>query len=265
MTTYHYVVPEILNPTHPVTVHLVGVGGTGSMILSELGRIDKGLRALGHPGLFVVAFDPDTVSEANVGRQLFATQDIGCNKARLLVERVNRFYGLAWESIPYEYSVAQLSTLPQILITAVDTGKARQKIGAALKTRFPQRTTKSPLYWLDAGNRAADGQVVLGCMGKIKQPSKGAVARLETIVDLFNLESLDAEQDQGPSCSLAEALDRQDLFINRAMATFAGDLLWKMFREGRLAIHGCFINLAAFRVNPLPVKRVVIQKQKKAA
>lgn len=265
MIAYHYVAPEILNPTHPVTVHLVGVGGTGSMILSELGRIDRGLRALGHPGLHVVAFDPDTVSDANVGRQLFAPCDIGCNKARLLVERVNRFYGLAWESISAEYRIPELRTLPQILITAVDTGKARQKIGSALKTRFPQKTRKEPLYWLDAGNRAADGQVVLGCMGKIKQPTKDAVARVDTIVDLFNLESLDAEQDQGPSCSLAEALDRQDLFINRAMATFACDLLWKMFREGRLSIHGCFVNLASFRVNPLPVKKVVLQKLKKAA
>ncbi|EKD40903.1 MAG: hypothetical protein ACD_74C00133G0005 [uncultured bacterium] len=265
MTTYHYVAPEILNPTHPIIVHLVGVGGTGSMILSELGRIDRGLRALGHTGLHVVAFDPDTVSDANVGRQLFAPGDIGCNKARLLIERVNRFYGLAWESMPVEYRIADLRTLPQILITAVDTGKARQKIGAALKTRFPEKTRKEPLYWLDAGNRAADGQVVLGCMGKIKQPTKDAVARMDTIVDLFNLESLDAEQDQGPSCSLAEALDRQDLFINRAMSTFACDLLWKMFREGRLSIHGCFVNMASFRVNPLPVKKVVIQKTKKAA
>ncbi len=265
MITYHYVAQDILNPTHPVTVHLVGVGGTGSMILSELGRIDRGLRALGHPGLFVVAFDPDTVSEANVGRQLFAPQDIGCNKARVLIERINRFYGLAWASMPAEYRVDDLKTLPQVLITAVDTGKARQKIGAALKRHFPKQTRREPMYWLDAGNRASDGQVVLGCMGKMKQPTKDAVARLDTIVDLFDLENLDAEQDQGPSCSLAEALDRQDLFINRAMATFAGDLLWKMFREGRLSMHGCFVNLASFRVNPLPVKKVVFQKQRKAA
>ena len=32
MTAYHYVAQSILNPTHPVTVHLVGVGGTASIL-----------------------------------------------------------------------------------------------------------------------------------------------------------------------------------------------------------------------------------------
>jgi PRTRC genetic system ThiF family protein len=61
------------------------------------------------------------------------------------------------------------------------------------------------------------------------------------------------EEDPRPSCSLAESLDQQDLFINQAVATFALNLLWRLFRDGKIEYHGGFINLATGRVNPLPV------------
>ena len=56
------------------------------------------LQALGHPGLHLTAFDPDTVTEANIGRQLFSETELGLNKATALVTRVNRFFGYAWEA-----------------------------------------------------------------------------------------------------------------------------------------------------------------------
>jgi PRTRC genetic system ThiF family protein len=70
-----------------VTVDLIGCGGNGSQMLTGLARLDRALRALGHPGLVVTAWDPDTVSEANVGRQLFSPSDVGLNKATVLVHR----------------------------------------------------------------------------------------------------------------------------------------------------------------------------------
>jgi molybdopterin/thiamine biosynthesis adenylyltransferase len=61
-----------------VTIHLAGVGGNGAQMAACLARLDIAIRALGHPhGLFVHAFDPDTVTEANVGRQLYSPSDIG--------------------------------------------------------------------------------------------------------------------------------------------------------------------------------------------
>lgn len=50
------------------------------------------------------------------------------------------------------------------------------------------------------------------------------------------------------------ALERQDLFINQTIATFALQLLWSFIRNGGLDIHGYFINLESGRVSPLPIK-----------
>lgn len=63
----------------------------------------------------------------------------------------------------------------------------------------------------------------------------------------------DFVEDDAPSCSLAEALTRQDLFVNRAVSTFALDMLWRLFKDGGLKNHGAFINLEDGIVNPLRV------------
>ena len=53
MKRVHYTDSYLLVPQHPVTVNLIGGGGTGSQVLTNLARLDVTLRALGHPGLFV--------------------------------------------------------------------------------------------------------------------------------------------------------------------------------------------------------------------
>ena len=70
--------------THPVNIDLIGVGGGGSLVLSGLVRLHLAIKSLGHPhGLAVNVWDPDIVSQANVGRQLFAPNEIGLNKAEV--------------------------------------------------------------------------------------------------------------------------------------------------------------------------------------
>lgn len=61
------------------------------------------------------------------------------------------------------------------------------------------------------------------------------------------------EEDSGPSCSLAEALEKQDLFINSVLAHIGCDLLWKMFREGKTLHRGAYVNLDTLKVTPIPV------------
>ncbi len=39
------------------------------------------LQVLGHPGLHVTVFDPDIITEANIGRQLFSETELGQCKA----------------------------------------------------------------------------------------------------------------------------------------------------------------------------------------
>ena len=108
-----------MNPQHPVTVNIIGAGGTGSQVLTGMARLDVTLRALGHPGLFVTVYDPDIVTDANIGRQLFGPSDLGLNKSQCLVTRINNFFGNDWKaeasfypSVLKEVSGPKLRTSP---------------------------------------------------------------------------------------------------------------------------------------------------------
>jgi PRTRC genetic system ThiF family protein len=111
-------------------------------------------------------------------------------------------------------------------------------------------------YWLDLGNSHKTGQAVLGTVGKIAQPKsdRPTASRLPNVVGLFpELKKMKAS-DQGPSCSLAEAIGKQDLFINSTLAQFGAQLIWKLFREGMIRHHGCYVNLDTITVNPIPIR-----------
>ena len=91
-------VPFLL-PAGPITIALVGCGGTGSHIAQALARIAAHTRH-GREQLRLVFLDGDHVEEKNVGRQLFGPGDVGQNKAIALAARFNHLFGLAIEAIP---------------------------------------------------------------------------------------------------------------------------------------------------------------------
>jgi len=109
---------------------------------------------------------------------------------------------------------------------------------------------------MDFGNGKDTGQVVLSTIGKVKQPNSEkfeAVDRLPLATEEFGELLRQAETDSDtPSCSLAEALEKQDLFINSALAQMGCSLLWNMFRNGMTEARGMFLNLKLFKANLLP-------------
>ena len=226
-------------------IALVGCGGNGSQMLTGLARLNHAITALGHPGLSVRAYDPDTVSEANMGRQLFGGFDVGTSKAHTLVNRINAFFGLAWDAHFGRYEHPQRPV--DIMIVCVDSAKARHEIS--------RRASKSPpAYVMDLGNRAADGQVVFGQPTMVDREPKGST-RLPSPYELLpELVNTAAPEDDTPSCGLAEALERQELFINQAIVTPALSILWEFFRYGQLTWHGAFVNLRTGSMRPLLVK-----------
>ncbi|RYZ48304.1 MAG: PRTRC system ThiF family protein [Sphingobacteriales bacterium] len=239
----HITYPYILNPPHLITVKLIGVGGTGSQVLSQLARMNVGLIGLGHPGIHVTAYDHDEVSESNVGRQLFSPADLGVNKAISSITRINRYFGFDWEAVPERYLGAQSAN---ILISCTDNVASRIAINAAFLTPIKglMEDHNTNMYWLDFGNSRVTGQVVLGtCLKKHK---------LKTVCEMFDLEQVN-EAEQGPSCSLAQALSRQDLFINSTLANLGCNLLWKLFTQGSLSHHGLYLNLETINVKGIPV------------
>lgn len=254
----HYTAQYLIDPQHPVTVNVIGCGGTGSQVLSSLARMNSALKALGHPGLFVRAWDPDRVTVANMGRQLFSPVEVDEFKSAALISRINRFFGYEWEAMPEVFKAGSKNA--NITISCVDTGKARKEIKGALLTnelrhRDPYHV---PFYWMDFGNMMDRGQVVIGTVRPIPQPKKSEFitrASLPTIDKIHKSILVDkAGENQGPSCSLAEALDRQDLFINTNLANMGLAILWKMFRNLHIEAHGLYLNLQNLTVNPIKIK-----------
>lgn len=262
MKRVHFTDNYLIDPQHPVTINLIGAGGTGSQVLTCLARLDATLRALGHPGLFVTVYDPDEVTESNIGRQLFGPSEIGLNKAVCLLSRINNFFGNNWRAVPQLYPTqigkATRTDAANIYITCTDNVTSRVELAKLLEAMptSPYRETTTPLYWMDFGNAHSSGQVVLGTIcPKIKQPRSRRYKTVATLPIVTRYVNYDAvkDDDSGPSCSLAEALQKQDLFINSTLAQLGCNILWKMFRAGMIEHHGIFLNLDTLKVNPIGV------------
>jgi hypothetical protein len=56
------------------------------------------------------------------------------------------------------------------------------------------------------------------------------------------------------------ALEKQDLFINTAVTTYALSMLWEAFRNGYLTHHGVFLNLDTKRASPMPINPLAWQR-----
>lgn len=251
----HIVHDYILNPQHPLSVSVIGCGGTGSQVLTALGRMNYALLKLGHPGLHVVAYDADVVTEANCGRQLFSEAEVGLNKATALMSRLNHFFGTSWESVPEMYGKGMPTA--NVTVSCVDTASARLAIRKVLNGREGYNHNDDfarVFYWLDFGNLANTGQVVLGTVGRsFKQNTKkdDCEGYLRDVTEMFDLAAVD-DKNNGPSCSLAEALSKQDLFINSTLANIGMALMWKMF-SGIIDSQGAFLNLETMCVNPIKI------------
>jgi len=243
----HYIPQPIISHHDKTKIVIIGAGGTGSKIITDIAQMHVALMTLGHAGLSVHAVDDDIVSEANIGRQLFSPVDIGRNKAEVLVTRANNFFGLDWRSYPIRIDKQNAKEIrADIIITAVDNPETRILIAKHSNAH----------YWIDTGNTRNSGQVILGTLGEIQQPKKfrNTASKLPHAADLYpDMAKQEKKAIQGPSCSLEQALERQDLFINRFVASCAVEIIWKMFRYGHLDIHGAFIDTKTLNIRPMPI------------
>jgi PRTRC genetic system ThiF family protein len=261
-TRAHFVDSYLRQATNPIIVNLIGVGGSGSQMLSALYRINHALLALDHPGLFVRCFDADVVTDANPGRQLFSKADTGNNKAVSLINRFNRFGGTNWKALPFHYNRTNLYHIndhrwANITISCVDDPGTRFEIADMLQEKKDnQHSLERPIYWIDFGNSRDSGQMVIATINDVQQPKSKKfepVAHLPLITVEFKTLLENAPNNSGPSCSLAEALSQQDLFVNSALVQTGSSLIWKLFSEGVLFYRGFFQNLNNLKSNPIPV------------
>jgi PRTRC genetic system ThiF family protein len=250
MRVEHFLPSGVLG-RRPVRILVVGAGGTGAIVMG-LPYLHQAMRAWGHGyGIEVTLMDGDTVSETNCVRQPFSWSDVGQNKATVLINRINLFWGTRWNAQPACFDEATLRSNhdrnPDLLIGCVDTRAARGVVD-----RSVSRKSSYVAYWLDLGNNASSGQFVLG------QPLNGRnrrkAERLRTVSELYP-EIADAAvgEDPLPSCSAVEALERQEPFINQTLAASALAMLARLFRYGKINHHGGFFNAGSGQMTALPV------------
>ncbi len=241
----HTIHPELLRNT--VNVMVVGCGGNGSAIATGLPYLHQALLAYGHPGgLHVTLVDGDTISATNCIRQPFSRSEIGLPKSVVLANRLNLFWGLEWEGIPEYLSSKLRFDEGQIVIGCVDSAAARDVI------RGWTAGYSQVHYWLDLGNNSDGGQFVLG--EPLNCRNRRCSTRLRTAAELFPEVADPQLPDDEPSCSAAEALERQEPFVNPTLANHALALLARLFRYGRISYQGGFVSLAnTAHVQPLPI------------
>ena len=233
-----HTIPDHLLRQRTIRLVVIGCGGNGSIIAMGLPYIHQALLLAGHPGgLDVTLIDGDIVSPSNCARQPFSQSEVGLSKCVVLASRINLFWGLQWKAIQENVSNSHKVEDADIVISCVDTRHARGLIdslvtGNALVT-----------YWLDLGNGSDGGQFVLGEPCNRRNPRRAQ--RLRTASELFP-EIVDATlgEEDAPSCSALEALERQEPFVNQTLASFALGLLARLFRYGELEAHGAFVSVA---------------------
>lgn len=237
----HRIDPRLLEG--PVRMLVVGCGGTGAAFASGLPNLHHSMVALGHPGgLEVTLADGDRVTDANRGRTPFTEHHVGRNKAEVLITGINRFWGLRWKAYP-RHITSDDNLDFDIVVGCMDSRAGRRLLAASTRRSVRVR------YWLDAGNGPAFGQVVLG------QPARGQKdpLRLRTVDELLSDTVRLGPEDNGPSCSVREALTKQAPFINHLLAYHMLFLLAQLFSRGETAHHGAFVAAEIGLVQPIPV------------
>ena len=127
------------------------------------------------------------ITEANLGRQLFAESELGLHKSVALINRANRFFGTDWKAETQKFELDSLNKMPDngsanIYISCVDNVEARFGIAEILNklNTFGYYSNRA-YYWIDFGNSQYTGQVLLSTIGNISQPKSEKYKTIENL------------------------------------------------------------------------------------
>jgi PRTRC genetic system ThiF family protein len=230
------------NPRHSISILLVGAGGTGSEILTKLGRLAYTLNEVHQKDLMVCLCDPDKVDTPNLGRQLFTPGDIGEYKSDILIQRMNRFFGTNWRSFPFSVSEVDFRGF-NIIISCTDNVESRKEIRK--KLNYERIASENRTYfWLDTGNDFNSGNIILS--SKIREIKSYLPNAFEIFGDIKNNIAV-------PSCSLAEAIKKQHILVNSFVADLASSMLWDILTQKKIDYQGFFFSLETMKIVKVPV------------
>lgn len=245
---------KLLLPAYDsITLFLIGCGGTGSWLAPAVVRVGKVLEDRFDKSVKFVFVDPDTVEQKNIYRQNFCQAEVGVNKAEALATR----YGLAWGveilavqepvSSKINYYFGDLN----ILIGCVDGLIGRQ--GIAENFNYLSNRQGSSIWWLDSGNEASSGQILLGRWGKNEHAFDlpgfcswlplPAEQHPELVGKSVYQQLVEPGGESDLSCAEIALADSQGLAINQRMASEAADYLVRMLITKDLRKFATYIDL----------------------
>ncbi len=214
----------------PVTIVVIGAGGTGGYVIPHLYRIAF---AANRPCRIIIA-DGDIVEEKNLVRQNFAQCDIGQNKAQVMAERYSEVFGIETQYIPEfieeEERLYELLHLEPkygypkpigILIGAVDNNRSRVMCHHVFHRL-------DDIIYIDSGNGEYTGQVVCGVKMSGRVISK-PVARVYPDI-LTDTEKFPSEL----SCAQRSVSAPQTIAANMFASTAISSMLYYLLIEGTL-------------------------------
>lgn len=214
----------------PVTIVIIGAGGTGGYVIPHLYRI----AFASNRRCRIIIADGDIVEEKNLVRQNFAECDIGENKAQVMAERYSEVFGIETEYIPdFIENEERLYGLfrfhgwdddPKpigILIGAVDNNSSRVMCNNVFNRL-------KDIIYIDSGNGEYTGQVVCGVKMSGRIISK-PVARVYPDI-LTDTEKFPSEL----SCAERSVSAPQTIAANIFASTAISSMLYNLLIEGNL-------------------------------
>lgn len=245
-------------PGAPVSILVVGLGGTGSALALSLARLVYHARQKGMK-LEVTFCDHDLVEERNVGRQYFAPCDAGRPKAEVMAEWINHDWGLDIRAAVLSFNEREWNInagAVNVMVGCVDNVNARRAMSRLT------HNANGRLWWLDCGNDNLNGQILIG---NRKRGSVKIAAELGLAHDLpypaSQAPDLTREPRRrkakakpvDPSCADLTLADEQGLHVNQAMAVYAAQYIYDIVIRRQLTTFATYVSLDPPAARSLPI------------
>ena len=231
----------LLGDTEKMELYLVGAGGTGSALADSLARILYHARQKGKV-VSLTIIDPDTVQEANIGRQRYCQAETGYPKSSSLTLRLNTAFGLDARAVtdPFEPDMVvsgyNAPKTKKLLIGCVDNYHARQELARTVEEG------RGNVWWLDVGNAHHSGNIYIGNAVRPQQITVDEALRLcsglpsPAVQDpaLLAPDPPAQEPTAGLSCADLTLREEQSLMINTMMAAIAANYCYQWVIRGEM-------------------------------
>ena len=224
---------------------VVGAGGTGGWIIGAVARLMLAIESTTTKTAECILVDFDVVEPKNIQRQNFQSSEVGLFKASVLAARYSLAWGCKIASVtqPFSKDLVDCSwNKLTVIVGCVDNAAARAEISKCLDRNYS--SSPPSIWWLDCGNHASSGQVLLGSTVQFN---------LERVFDnpknpnfCINLPSPSVQHPElvvareeelsstRLSCAEIQARNRQSLFVNQQVAAIASEYLLSLVLTGGL-------------------------------